>query len=1142
MNLISPALPLHTTTHLKWSGLHGCTHSLAIANAAKNHSGVTIVITPDIVSAEKLADELDFFSADLPNCPRLTLADWEILPYDYFSPHQDIISQRLLTLSKLPYLQQGILIVPITTALYRLAPRDYLTKYSFNVSVNDKINDLQKFCLDLQKNGYRRVEQVMEHGEFAIRGAIIDLFVMGSNLPYRIELFADEIATIRTFDLESQRSLAKVTAINLLPAKEFPLDHAAITLFREQWHQNFSGNPLYNPVYQAISKGQTIAGIENYLPLFFTSTANIYQYLPSNSLLLYLPDTKPAATKFWTEVLQRYEQLKHDQHRNILPPTKILFSPEEFFAAANHLPQIQIQHEASKFDFHTSSLPNLSVNHQQSQPLLQLTNYLQNHPAKVLFCTETLGRQEFIIKLLASAAINPTPIASWQAFLAAPNGYYISVAPINQGASWHQPDTLVITENELLGQITQQRRKRKTTTQDPNTVIRNLVELKIGDAVTHADHGVGRFLGLTTLTVDDHTDEYLLLSYANDDKLYVPISSLNLITRYSGSDPEHAPLYKLGGTQWAKAKEKAAKKIIDVATELLDIHALRAAKKGFTCQPIGQDYINFVANFPFEETPDQHEAIEKVIADMCADKPMDRLICGDVGFGKTEVAMRAAFIAAQNGRQTVVLTPTTLLAQQHYQNFCDRFAGFPINIEMISRFRSAKQQQKILTDLANGTIDIIIGTHKLLQPEIKFKNLGLLVIDEEHRFGVRQKERIKALRTEIDILTLTATPIPRTLNMAFAGIRDLSLIATPPQRRLAIKTFITEYHQPIIREAVLREILRGGQVYYLHNDVATIQKTADDLAQLIPEAKINFAHGQMHERQLERIMVDFYHRQFNLLVCTTIIESGIDIPSANTIIIERADKLGLAQLHQLRGRVGRSHHQAYAYLLTPPALTITKDAQKRLEAIGSLEDLGMGFTLATHDMEIRGAGEFLGEEQSGHIQEIGFDLYMEMLERAIQNIKAGKSPNLEQPLSHNTEIDLQITNLIPDDYIHDINTRLTLYKRIASATNNNELADLRVEMIDRFGLLPAATQNLFLLRELKLRAEQLGIIKIEGNQNNIRLTFNEQLKINPDKIIALVQSHPQKFRLDGANKLKYLVSTNSAAERIKAVEEVLAKL
>ena len=635
--------------------------------------------------------------------------------------------------------------------------------------------------------------------------------------------------------------------------------------------------------------------------------------------------------------------------------------------------------------------------------------------------------------------------------------------------------TVIITENELLGQVAQQRRSKKQQQQDPEAIIRNLVELKIGDAVVHIDHGVGRFLGLKTLTVGEQTDEYLLLEYANNDKLYVPISSLNLINRYSGSDIEHAPLNRLGTTQWAKIKEKAAKKIIDVAAELLNIYAHREARKGFACKNIGDDYLAFVANFPFEETPDQQRAIEQVIADMRSDKPMDRLICGDVGFGKTEVAMRAAFIAAQNGKQVAVLTPTTLLAQQHYQNFCDRFTNFPIKIEMISRFRSAKQQQEILEQLKNGKIDIIIGTHKLLQANIQFKDLGLLVIDEEHRFGVRQKERIKALRTEVDILTLTATPIPRTLNMSLSGIRDLSLIATPPHRRLAIKTFISEYNPQVIREAVLREILRGGQVYYLHNDIETIPKVIAELSKLVPEAKVNYIHGQMPERHLERVMADFYHRQFNILVCTTIIESGIDIPSANTIIMDRADKLGLAQLHQLRGRVGRSHHQAYAYLLTPPYDTIGRDAQKRLDAVGSLEDLGIGFTLATHDMEIRGAGEFLGEEQSGHIQEIGFDLYMEMLERAVKNIRAGKPAELDKPLHSNIEVDLQITNLIPEDYVHDINMRLTLYKRIASASNEAALADIRVEMIDRFGLLPPATQNLFAIRELKLSAEALGI-------------------------------------------------------------------
>ncbi|HET8731619.1 MAG TPA: transcription-repair coupling factor, partial [Moraxellaceae bacterium] len=754
-------------------------------------------------------------------------------------------------------------------------------------------------------------------------------------------------------------------------------------------------------------------------------------------------------------------------------------------------------------------------------------------------------RRESLLELLARASLKPGAVSGWDDFLARKDTTpAIAVGPLEQGLWLQDPPIAVITESQLLGQRVMQSRRRKATSQDVSSelVIRNLSELQPGAPVVHIDHGVGRYQGLVTLEVDNQAQEFLLLEYADSAKLYVPVSSLQLIARYSGADDDHAPLHRLGTEQWTKARRKAAEQVRDTAAELLNIYARRAARPGHAFSFNESDYALFASGFPFEETADQAAAIIATIADLRAKRPMDRLVCGDVGFGKTEVAMRAAFVAVQDGGQVVVLVPTTLLAQQHYENFRDRFADWPIKIDVLSRFKSAKEQAAALKQLEEGKIDIIIGTHKLLAEDVRFKHLGLIIVDEEHRFGVRHKEALKNMRAEVDMLTLTATPIPRTLNMAFAGMRDLSIIATPPARRLAVKTFVRESHPAVIKEAILRELLRGGQVYYLHNEVESIEKCSQELQALVPEARIGIAHGQMRERELEQVMQQFYHKQFNVLVCTTIVETGIDVPSANTIIMDRADKLGLAQLHQLRGRVGRSHHQAYAYLLTPHQKAMTGDAEKRLEAIAAAGELGAGFALASHDLEIRGAGELLGEEQSGNINTVGFTLYMEMLEQAVKAIRSGKTPNLDQPLAQGTDVNLRISALIPDAYLPDVHNRLMLYKRISNAKDQAELDELQVEMIDRFGLLPEQTKNLFAVTSLKIEAEKLGITKIDASAGGGRLEFGTETKVDPMRLVKMIQTQPRKFRLEGADKLRFIMEMQDPQVRLQRLRDLLQSL
>ncbi len=1124
-----------------WGNLPGAALSLAIAEAASNAKRFTLLLTADSQSAERLQEELAFFAPDLPV---LHFPDWETLPYDLFSPHQDIVSQRIATLYQLPELSHGVLVVPITTALHRLAPKRFLLGSSLVLDVGQKL-DVEQMRLRLEAAGYRCVDTVYEHGEFAVRGALIDLFPMGSALPYRIDLFDDEIETLRTFDPENQRSIDKVESIRLLPAREFPLKKEAVTGFRARFRERFDVDFRRCPIYQDLSTGITPAGIEYYLPLFYEETATLFDYLPEDSQVFSLPGIEQAAEQFWNDVRNRYEERRVDPERPLLPPAELFMPVEDCFARLKLWPRVvasqqDVEPGIGRERFPAQPLPELAIESKASEPLGKLRQFLDGFPGRVLFTAESAGRREVLLELLARLKLRPQEVEGWGGFLASEERLAIAIAPLDEGLLLDE--VALVAESPLFGQRVMQRRRREKSRDGGDNVIKNLTELREGAPVVHIDHGVGRYQGLVTLEIEGQAQEFLLLQYADEAKLYVPVASLHLIARYTGSDDALAPLHKLGSETWQKAKRKAAEQVRDVAAELLDIYARRAARQGYAFKDPQVDYETFAAGFPFEETPDQQAAIDAVREDLLSAKPMDRLVCGDVGFGKTEVAMRAAFIAVHGGKQVAVLVPTTLLAQQHYNSFRDRFADWPVRVEVMSRFKSAKEVQNAITELAEGKIDILIGTHKLLQDDVKFSNLGLVIIDEEHRFGVRQKEQLKALRSEVDILTLTATPIPRTLNMSIAGMRDLSIIATPPARRLSVRTFVMEANNPTIKEALLRELLRGGQVYYLHNDVKTIEKCAADLQALVPEARIAIGHGQMRERDLEQVMSDFYHKRFNVLVASTIIETGIDVPSANTIIIERADKFGLAQLHQLRGRVGRSHHQAYAYLLTPPRKAMTDDAQKRLEAIANAQDLGAGFVLATHDLEIRGAGELLGEGQSGQIQAVGFTLYMEMLERAVKAIRKGEQPNLEQPLGGGPEIKLRLPALIPEDYLPDVHARLILYKRIANAADEDGLKELQVEMIDRFGLLPEPTKNLVRLTLLKLQAEKLGITKIDAGPQGGRIEFSADTSVDPMVLIKLIQSQPNRYKFEGATLFKFQVPMERPEERFNTLEALLERL
>lgn len=1144
--IFSPQIPQKQDQSLIWTDLTGCADSLALASAIKNENRLFVIVTPDNQTALRLEHELSFFLQD--EHPILHFPDWETLPYDVFSPLPEIISERLKTLALLPQVKRGALVVSVTTLMHRLAPREHVLANSFAVKVGDDFN-LELNRLKLESVGYHCVSQVYQHGEFAVRGSIVDLFPMGSKAPYRIELFDEEIESIRTFDPETQRSLEKIDRIQLFPAREFPFTDEAIKHFRQAFRDAFPETSPKNHFYLDVSKGITPGGIEYYLPLFVEQMASLFDYLPKSAVLVMPNNFDATAQAFCVEAEDRFQQRKYAADRPLLKPELLFLSTDELAQRTGTFARIILDgivaeaEQQNSIVFNCRPLPDVTIDAKLEQPAQALQQFVNGFAGKILFVSESAGRREALMDKLRQYKIIVKQVESWDKFLQSEVSPCLLVAPMDHGLWLENPAIAIITESLLSGEkVQQRRRRRKSGAHELENIVNNLTELTIGSPVVHQEHGVGRYLGLQTLEIAGVASEFLTLEYANHDKLYVPVSSLHVIGRYTGMSPENAPLHKLGGDQWNKVKQKAIKRIRDVAAELLEIHAKRAIKQGHAFAVENVEYAAFADAFPFEETPDQQTAIEAILEDMASPHPMDRVICGDVGFGKTEVSMRAAFIAVQNGKQVAVLVPTTLLAQQHYQNFRDRFADWPVRVEVLSRFVSPKQQKEITDDLEQGKVDIVIGTHKLLSKEIKYKALGLVVIDEEHRFGVTQKEHFKKLRNELDMLTLTATPIPRTLNMAMSGLRDISIIASPPPNRHAIKTFISEWIDAQIREACLREIKRGGQVFFLHNDVKSMEKMARELETLVPEARIEIAHGQMPERELERIMLDFYHQRFNLLLCSTIIESGIDIPSANTIIINRADKLGLAQLHQLRGRVGRSHHRAYAYFVVPPKSLLSKDAIKRLEAVEASGDLGAGFMLSSHDMEIRGAGELLGDDQSGQIQEIGFTLYTELLERAVDALKSGKQPELDTPIDRGPEVDLQASALIPEDYLPDIHGRLVLYKRISNTETKDDLRELQVEMIDRFGLFPEPVKTLFSVAELKQQAEKLGIKKIEANAGGGRIIFSTTPNINADQLISLIQTQAQVYKFDGADKLRFIKPFEAIEQKLEFIAELLDKL
>ena len=1125
-----------------WGQIEGSHLAHSIAQAAQEFSGLTLVVANSSSHSLRLSEEISYFF----DGKVFTLPDWETLPYDYFSPHQDIISERLSTLVKLPQAKNSILVIPALALQLRLPPLDYILGHSFSIKIGQTL-DLEQLKQSLISSGYQSVDSVFEHGEFCVRGAILDIYPMGSSQPFRLELFDDEVETIRWFNPENQRSTENVDSIELLPAKEVPLDKTGIRCFKSRWFDFFDSDPKLSPLYTDVTKQIAPGGIEYYLPLFFEETATLFDYLPKQCQIIFDEKLEKSLQQNWSDIESRFEDRRHDLRQPVLPPKELYLNDNESFSQFKPFPRIRVhsktlEEQAGRHNFQQPLLPNLQIEHKHENPLTKLEDFLLESAYPVVFCAESAGRREALLELLERIGVTPQIIDQWQDLNDTEFEYAITTAPLENSFFNTQTDSWIISENSLFGERIRQQRRQKQEKDQSENVIRNLTELTPGAAVVHIDHGVGRYRGMQTIEIDKETTEFVMLEYADEAKLYVPVSSLHLISRYSASDTDMAPLHRLGTEKWSAQRRKALEKIRDTAAELLEVYAKREAKPGFGFNFPRDDYEIFASDFPFEETVDQKTSINSVISDMMKKRPMDRLVCGDVGFGKTEVALRAAFIAVQNGKQVAVLVPTTLLAQQHYETFRDRFADWPIKIESLSRFKTGQAKNKSLQALEDGSADIVIGTHKLLQPDVKYNDLGLLIIDEEHRFGVQQKERVKALRADVDILTMTATPIPRTLNMAMSGVRDLSIIATPPARRLAVKTFVKLRDEHLIKEAVLREILRGGQVYFLHNEVKTIEKTAEDLSKLIPDARIGVAHGQMSERQLESVMSDFYHKRFNVLLCTTIIETGIDIPNANTIIIERADKFGLAQLHQLRGRVGRSHHQAYAYLLTPIEKKVSKDAEKRLDAISNAQDLGAGFMLATHDLEIRGAGELLGEEQSGQIQNMGFSLYMDLLDRAVEAIKEGKELNIDSPLKDNAEINLRIPALIPEDYLPDVHNRLILYKRIANAKNKGELRDLQVEMIDRFGLLTNQVKYLFRVTELKFQLNQLGIVKLDAGDSQGRMEFGAQTQIDPYTMVRLVQTKPASYKLDGANAFKFIFDMPDAESRFKTIDNVLSLL
>ena len=1136
-----------------WQGLHGAAGSLELAKLAAAARRLFVCVTADAESAVRAREEIGCFAPD--DLPVHALPEWETLPYDHFSPHQDIVSDRLATLHELPRLHHGVLVVTAATLVQRLAPVRFVQEQSLVVEVGQTL-DLAAERERLARAGYRAVSTVSERGEFAVRGSLLDIFPMGAPHPVRVDLFDDEVDSLRTFDADTQRTIAETESVRVLPALEVPLDAAGIARFRAKWHTTFDVDVRRCQIYQEVSEGVASQGVEYYLPLFFDATSSLTEHLPEDAVLVVEDDAEAAVAHHLAEVGARYESLRHDIERPILSPRELCLTSDEMRQRIAPFARICLDKTGEKrrgrVVFGSRELPELAANHRARDPMRSLRAFVGNASARIALTAESAGRRAHLDDLLRRAGIVTHEIDDIRDFLGADelaqeSRPALAVAPLERGL-WHG-DIAIVTETEILGHRheTAAEANRRAGV-DPDAVIRHMTELNIGAPVVHLDHGVGRYRGLVTLTIDGYPMEFLCLEYAEEAKVYVPVTALHLVSRYTGASEENAPLHRLGSDQWDKAKRRAAEKVHDVAAELLDIYARREASESFAFGKPANDYQRFCEQFPFDATPDQDSAIDAVIDDLTSRRATDRLICGDVGFGKTEVAMRAAFLAVQSGKQVAVLTPTTLLAQQHFETFSDRFADWPMQVGVVSRLRADKEVKALADDLANGRLDIVIGTHRLLSAQFRFRNLGLIVIDEEHRFGVRQKERLKSLRAEADVLTLTATPIPRTLNIAMSGLRDLSIIATPPARRLAIKTFVMRRSRSLVTEAITRELARGGQVFYVHNEIRSIERVASEIKELAPQARIGVGHGQMPKRELERVMTDFYHRRVNVLVCTTIVENGLDIPNANTIVIERADRFGLAQLHQLRGRVGRSHRQAYAYLLTPDPREMTPDARKRLDAIEAAGELGIGFTLATHDLEIRGAGELLGDDQSGQIETIGFSLYMDMLERAVKAIRSGKTPNLTEPLDTSHDVNLHVPALIPDDYLPDVHMRLIMYKRISNAATIEALDELKIEMIDRFGLLPDPLRNLFRTTALKLAAGTIGIARIDVGSGGGRLEFAPDTRADALALVRLVQAEPSTYQLQGGartdstSRLRISRSLEERETRFEFVEGLVERL
>ncbi len=1105
------------------------------------------MITADALDAQRLLDEMPFFAPEL-RC--VLFPDWETLPYDSFSPHQDLISERLATLWRISRGEADVVLIPATTALYRLAPPSFLAGYTFEFKVGQRLDEAQ-LKSQLTLAGYQHVTQVVSPGEYAVRGGLIDLFPMGSPIPLRVDLFDDEIDSIRTFDPDSQRSLYPVPEVRLLPGREFPMDETARARFRQRWRELLEGDPTRSRLYKDMGLGVATAGIEYYLPLFFDDTATVFDYLGASATVVLHGDVEQAFQHFWGDTQDRYRLVQGDPDRPALPPALLFLNAEQFYGLANEHAQLALRSppETAAHAEVIGPLPDVRVERGSDEPLQRLQQHLAQSKRRVLVLAESDGRRESLLDFLRAGGLSMPVADSLQAFLDGEEPIALATSLLSQGFAWTETGVDLVTETELFATpATARRRKKQEQVSDVEALIKDLSELQLGDPVVHTSHGIGRYRGLVHLDMgqvsDDGTpekQEFLHLEYADQAVLYVPVSQLHLISRYTGVSADEAPLHKLGSAQWDKARRKAAEQVRDAAAELLNIYARRAAREGHAFRFMAQDYETFARDFGFEETADQNAAIHAVIQDMVSPRPMDRLVCGDVGFGKTEVALRAAFVAVTAGKQVAFLAPTTLLAEQHYQTLVDRFAKWPVKIAEMSRFRTAKEIQAAAEGLAKGQVDIVVGTHKLLSPSIQFKDLGLLIIDEEHRFGVKHKEAMKALRAEVDVLTLTATPIPRTLGMALEGLRDLSVIATAPQRRLAIKTFVRNEGNGVIREAVLRELKRGGQCYFLHNEVDTIENRKAQLETFLPEARIAIAHGQMPERELERVMRDFVAQRFNVLLCSTIIETGIDVPTANTILMSRADKFGLAQLHQLRGRVGRSHHQAYAYLLVPELEGLSKQAQQRLDAIQQMEGLGSGFYLAMHDLEIRGAGEVLGDNQSGNMMEVGFQLYNEMLAQAVKSLKEGKEPDLLSPLSITTEINLHHPALLPDGYCGDIHLRLSFYKKLATAQNNDQIDRLHEELVDRFGKLPHQAQSLIDVHRLRVLARPYGVAKIDAAPGVIIISFRPNPPIDASRILEMVQKN-RHIRLAGNDKLRIERELPEVVARVQMVRDVLRHL